>query len=224
MVTSQGASWIACVEHPLFRIVGARLGNADMAHLALLLELHESGRQDIAMMLVGRRRDGVEMEDVHVVEAQPLQRRLHPAGHRFGCVAHRLEYGFGRDHQPVPVITPGGGAYDLLGSIGLGGVEEIDAEIDRRTHDRHAVVEAGAAAQAQAACLGEGCLGLGRGASVDDCVAIVRTAVDLGVNFLDTAEAYGTEEIVGAAARSYDRDKLVISTKAIFSRAIPPRP
>src|SRR4029453_1213988 len=64
-------------------------------------------------------------------------------------------------------------------------------------------------------CGGNSRLGLGRGASVDDCVAIVRTAVDLGVNFLDTAEAYGTEEIVGTAARSYDRDKLVISTKAI---------
>jgi aryl-alcohol dehydrogenase-like predicted oxidoreductase len=65
-------------------------------------------------------------------------------------------------------------------------------------------------------CGGNSRLGLGRGASVDDCVAVVRTAVDLGVNFLDTAEAYGTEEIVGAAARSYDRDRLVISTKAIF--------
>jgi aryl-alcohol dehydrogenase-like predicted oxidoreductase len=66
-------------------------------------------------------------------------------------------------------------------------------------------------------CGGNSRLGLGRGASVEECVAIVRTAVDLGVNFLDTAEAYGTEEIVGAAARSYDRDKLVISTKAIFN-------
>lgn len=65
-------------------------------------------------------------------------------------------------------------------------------------------------------CGGNSRLGLGRGASFDDCVAVVRTAVDLGVNFLDTGEAYGTEEIVGAAARSYDRDKLVISTKAIF--------
>ena len=65
-------------------------------------------------------------------------------------------------------------------------------------------------------CGGNSRLGLGRGASFDDSVTVVRTAVDLGVNFLDTAEAYGTEEIVGAAARSYDRDKLVISTKAIF--------
>ena len=68
-------------------------------------------------------------------------------------------------------------------------------------------------------CGGNSRLGLGRGASVDDCVAVVRTAVDLGVNFLDTAEAYGTEEIVGAAARFYDRDRLVISTKAIFRGA-----
>jgi aryl-alcohol dehydrogenase-like predicted oxidoreductase len=65
-------------------------------------------------------------------------------------------------------------------------------------------------------CGGNSRLGLGRGASFDDCVAVVRMAVDLGVNFLDTAEAYGTEEIVGAAVRSYDRDRLVISTKAIF--------
>ena len=65
-------------------------------------------------------------------------------------------------------------------------------------------------------CGGNSRLGLGRGASVEECVAVVRTAVDLGVNFIDTAEAYGTEEIVGAAVKHYDRDRLVISTKAIF--------
>ena len=65
-------------------------------------------------------------------------------------------------------------------------------------------------------CGGNSRLGLGRGASFDDCVEVVRTAIDLGVNFLDTAEAYGTEEIVGAAARSHGRDRLVISTKALF--------
>lgn len=67
-------------------------------------------------------------------------------------------------------------------------------------------------------CGGNSRLGLGRGASFDDCVAVVRTAIDLGVNFLDTAEVYGTEEIVGTAIRSYDRDRLVVSTKAIFRK------
>lgn len=65
-------------------------------------------------------------------------------------------------------------------------------------------------------CGGNSRLGLGRGASFDECVAVARAAIDLGVNFLDTAEAYGTEEIVGAAVKGYDRDKLVISTKALF--------
>jgi len=66
-------------EHLLFRIVGARLGDADMAHLALLLEPDEGGRQDVAMVLVGCWRHGVEMEDVHVVEAEPLQPGFHLA-------------------------------------------------------------------------------------------------------------------------------------------------
>ena len=65
-------------------------------------------------------------------------------------------------------------------------------------------------------CGGNSRLGLGRGASFDECVGVARAAIDLGVNFLDTAEAYGTEEIVGAAVKEYDRDKLVISTKALF--------
>jgi len=65
-------------------------------------------------------------------------------------------------------------------------------------------------------CGGNSRLGLGRGASFDECVAVARAAIDLGVNFLDTAEAYGTEEIVGAAVKAYDRDRLVISTKALF--------
>ena len=65
-------------------------------------------------------------------------------------------------------------------------------------------------------CGGNSRLGLGRGASFDECVGVARAAIDLGVNFLDTAEVYGTEEIVGAAVKEYDRDKLVISTKALF--------
>ena len=65
-------------------------------------------------------------------------------------------------------------------------------------------------------CGGNSRVGLGRGASTEECIGIVRSAIDLGVNFLDTAEDYGTEEIVGQAAKHYERDQLVISTKAIF--------
>src|SRR5262249_51028639 len=123
----------------------------DMAHLALLLELHQGRRQHVAMVFVGRRTDGVEMEDVDMVEAEPPQCGLHLARHRLGRVVAGPEQRLGRDHQPVAVMGADGSADDLLGAIGLGGVDEIDAEIDRRAHHRHAVVEAGAATAAQAA-------------------------------------------------------------------------
>jgi aryl-alcohol dehydrogenase-like predicted oxidoreductase len=70
---------------------------------------------------------------------------------------------------------------------------------------------------------GLGCGGhsrLGRSYGVDeaDSVALVRHALDLGISFIDTAEAYGTEDIVGKAIAGR-RDEVVLSTKAwIVSR------
>ena len=46
-----------------------------------------------------------------------------------------------------------------------------------------------------------------------DSIAIVRQALDAGVNYIDTAEAYNTEEIVGKAIKGVRRDSIVISTK-----------
>jgi hypothetical protein len=122
-----------------------------MAHLSLLLEPHEGWRQNVAMMVVGHRIDGVEVEDVDVIEAQPFQPRVHSAGHRFASIVAWPEYGLRGDQQPVSVVTPDRGTDDLLGSIGLRGVEKIDAQIDGRADDSHAGVEAGAAAEAQTA-------------------------------------------------------------------------
>ena len=51
-------------------------------------------------------------------------------------------------------------------------------------------------------CGGGSRLGRAAGASEAESVALVRGAIDLGVNFFDTAEAYGTEAIVGAAIKS----------------------
>jgi aryl-alcohol dehydrogenase-like predicted oxidoreductase len=45
-------------------------------------------------------------------------------------------------------------------------------------------------------------------------VALVRSALDLGVNFIDTAEAYGTESVVGKAVAAAGRDTVVISSKS----------
>lgn len=49
--------------------------------------------------------------------------------------------------------------------------------------------------------------------SANHAVAIVKQALDLGVNFLDTAQNYGTEPIVGKAIAGVPRERLVISTK-----------
>jgi L-galactose dehydrogenase len=49
--------------------------------------------------------------------------------------------------------------------------------------------------------------------SEKNAVALVRQALDLGINFLDTAESYGTEAVVGKAVAGVARDRFIISTK-----------
>lgn len=56
-------------------------------------------------------------------------------------------------------------------------------------------------------------LGQTSGKSEADSIAVVRRAVELGANLIDTAEAYGTEPIVGKALKDLPRDAYVLSTK-----------
>ena len=63
-------------------------------------------------------------------------------------------------------------------------------------------------------CGGNSRIGLGTGLTEAQSVALVREALDLGVNFLDTAAAYETEGIVGKAIKGRPRDSVVISTKS----------
>lgn len=62
-------------------------------------------------------------------------------------------------------------------------------------------------------CGGHSRLGLATGGSKENAVAVVQRAVALGVNFFDTAEAYGTEEVVGKALADTPRGEIVLSTK-----------
>lgn len=70
-------------------------------------------------------------------------------------------------------------------------------------------------------CGGFSQLGLAQGKTEDDAIAIIRQAVDLGVNLFDTAAAYGTEAVLGRAIKSVRRDEVVITTKAPFSFSNP---
>ena len=67
-------------------------------------------------------------------------------------------------------------------------------------------------------CGGNSRLGLGRGRSDADAIALAKAARDEGVTFFDTAEAYGTEHILGQAFSPAERDGLVISTKSRILR------
>ncbi len=55
---------------------------------------------------------------------------------------------------------------------------------------------------------------VGIGQSEDHAVGIIRQAMDLGVNLIDTAAVYGTEGVVGRALRDVPRDSVVVCTKA----------
>ncbi|HEY4940754.1 MAG TPA: aldo/keto reductase [Rhizomicrobium sp.] len=61
-------------------------------------------------------------------------------------------------------------------------------------------------------CGGHSRLGQTYGHSLAQSVAVVRCAIDMGINWIDTAAAYRTEQIVGEAVRG-QRDKVYISTK-----------
>ena len=67
-------------------------------------------------------------------------------------------------------------------------------------------------------CGGNSRLGLGRGKSDAEAVALVKAARDEGVIFFDTAEAYGTEHILGEAFSPSERAQVVISTKSRILR------
>jgi len=70
--------------------------------------------------------------------------------------------------------------------------------------------------------LGLGCMGMsfsyGQPGDKKEMIALTRAAVDLGINFFDTAEAYGpytNEELIGEALKPV-RDEVIIATKFGF--------
>jgi aryl-alcohol dehydrogenase-like predicted oxidoreductase len=73
----------------------------------------------------------------------------------------------------------------------------------------------------EVSAIGLGCMGMSRGfgpsGSRDEMIAVVRAAVDRGVTFFDTAEAYGdNEELVGEALAPFT-GQVVIATKFGFA-------
>jgi aryl-alcohol dehydrogenase-like predicted oxidoreductase len=74
----------------------------------------------------------------------------------------------------------------------------------------------------EVSALGLGCMGMSYGygpaAGEREMISLIRSAVDLGINFFDTAEAYGpfTNEVLVGKALSPIREQVVIATKFGF--------
>ncbi len=65
-------------------------------------------------------------------------------------------------------------------------------------------------------CGGNSRLGIGKLTQAQSA-DLVRAALDMGVNLLDTAMSYGTEEIVGEALKGRTRGDVIVSTKSHIS-------
>lgn len=63
-------------------------------------------------------------------------------------------------------------------------------------------------------CGGHSRLGLSQGHREAEAERVVREAISTGINFIDTAEGYGTEAVVGRGIAGTPRDQVVLSTKA----------
>jgi aryl-alcohol dehydrogenase-like predicted oxidoreductase len=61
-------------------------------------------------------------------------------------------------------------------------------------------------------------MGLKSGKSEEEAARLVCEAVELGVNFIDTAPSYGTEGVVGRALKSVLRERVVVATKSTVRR------
>ena len=81
----------------------------------------------------------------------------------------------------------------------------------------------------EVSALGLGCMGMsfsyGPPKDKQEMISLIRTAVERGINFFDTAEVYGpftNEELVGEALAPL-RDRVVIATKFGFDTSVDPR-
>ena len=71
----------------------------------------------------------------------------------------------------------------------------------------------------EVSALGLGCMGMSwayGGSDESECIRVIHHALDIGVNFFDTAETYGpfkNEELIGRALKGKRREDFIIATK-----------
>ena len=80
----------------------------------------------------------------------------------------------------------------------------------------------------EVSALGFGCMGLnfldGKGLDKRDAIKLLRDAVERGITFFDTAEAYGpytNEELVGEALQPHRKDVIIALSLVVKMRVQP---
>lgn len=93
------------------------------------------------------------------------------------------------------------------------------------TKEKQAMPERILGDELKVSAIGLGCMGMSFAygpADEDESIRAIHEALDLGINFLDTAEAYGpftNEELLAKALKNKSRDGVIIATKFGFKFA-----
>ena len=121
------------LQHAVLGILGRGLGDAEMAELAPRLLFQQCRRDYLACLLVCLRHYTVQLEDIDIVGAEAAQRVVKARNGALGgapTLATRNP-GLGGDQDIIARDMLDRLADDLFGAIGRGGVEQIDAHVQR---------------------------------------------------------------------------------------------
>ena len=125
-------------QHLVFEIVGRGLGDAEETEFALFLLLQQGRRDHVMHVVVAGGRHRVELKDVDAVDAEFVQRVVEAGDDTFRRPAFAAadDGGFGSDHDAIARHGPDCLADHTLGVVGRGGVEQVDAMVERGMDDR----------------------------------------------------------------------------------------
>jgi hypothetical protein len=103
----------------------------------------KSRQQELAQAGVRAWANAVQVIDIDVVGLQAPQAGLKRLDDIFGIERVGVECSLFRgDHDAIPRDFRDRAAHDFFGAVSLRGVDEVDAEVERGTHQMHGSVSA----------------------------------------------------------------------------------
>ena len=140
-------------QHLVFEIVRRGLGDAEEAEFALFLFLQQGRCDHVMHVVVAGGRHRMELKDIDAVDAEFAQRVVEAGDDTFRRPAFAAadDGGLGGDHHAIARHGLDCLADHALGVIGRGGVEQVDALVERGMDDRDGAGLGAAGVQTQPA-------------------------------------------------------------------------